>query len=453
MERSAFRIMVVDDEPSIQLLLSRILSNEGYVVETARSGEEAVARIPSFAPHLVITDLKMPGMDGIELMRRVKGERPEVDFILLTAYATVENAVEAMKAGAREYLIKPLKEPEELRAAVARVLERQALADANALWQTQLAQGLPPREVLFAGMEEVWRQVERVAPTDATVLLTGESGTGKSLIAKVIHTLSGKKGAFVEINCAAMPEQLIESELFGHEKGAFTGAVRAKRGKFELAQDGTIFLDEIGEMPLPAQAKLLRVLQDRSFERVGGTVTITTTARIVAATNQDLRARMAQKGFREDLYYRLQVFPLELPPLRERREAIAPIARWMLKDIAARMGRPVPELDPDSLARLQSYSWPGNIRELHNILERALILSPEDRLILPPLSPSGAPRQEEQAPAPKGPKRLKSLEELEREAIEETLKETQGHRRKAAEILGISLRTLQYKLKRYGLLN
>ncbi len=453
MERSAFRIMVVDDEPSIQLLLSRILSNEGYVVETARSGEEAVARIPSFAPHLVITDLKMPGMDGIELMRRVKGERPEVDFILLTAYATVENAVEAMKAGAREYLIKPLKEPEELRAAVARVLERQALADANALWQTQLAQGLPPREVLFAGMEEVWRQVERVAPTDATVLLTGESGTGKSLIAKVIHTLSGKKGAFVEINCAAMPEQLIESELFGHEKGAFTGAVRAKRGKFELAQDGTIFLDEIGEMPLPAQAKLLRVLQDRSFERVGGTVTITTTARIVAATNQDLRARMAQKGFREDLYYRLQVFPLELPPLRERREAIAPIARWMLKDIAARMGRPVPELDPDSLARLHSYSWPGNIRELHNILERALILSPEDRLILPPLSPSGAPRQEEQAPAPKGPKRLKSLEELEREAIEETLKETQGHRRKAAEILGISLRTLQYKLKRYGLLN
>ena len=453
MNNSMFRILVVDDEVPITILLSKILKREGYVVETAGSGEEALAKLPEFVPNLVITDLKMPGIDGIELMRRIRRERPEIDFILLTAYATVENAVEAMKAGAREYLIKPLKEPEELRAAVARVLERQALADANALWQTQLAQGLPPKEVLFAGMEQVWQEVERVSATGATVLLTGESGTGKSLIAKVIHTLSRKKGPFVEINCAAMPEQLIESELFGHEKGAFTGAVKSKRGKFELAQDGTIFLDEIGEMPLAAQAKLLRVLQERSFERVGGTVTITTSARIVAATNQDLKERISQKQFREDLYYRLQVFPIELPPLRERPGAVAAIAKWMVRDIAAKMGRGVPELDEAAVQRLESYDWPGNIRELHNILERALILSPEENVILPPLGPGGDGRAQGRGEGEGSARReLKSLKELEREAIEQTLRETKGHRRKAAEILGISLRTLQYKLKQYGLM-
>ncbi len=454
MNNSMFRILVVDDEVPITILLSKILKREGYAVETAGSGEEALAKLPEFVPNLVITDLKMPGIDGIELMRRIRRERPEVDFILLTAYATVENAVEAMKAGAREYLIKPLKEPEELRAAVARVLERQALADANALWQTQLAQGLPPKEVLFAGMEQVWQEVERVSATGATVLLTGESGTGKSLIAKVIHTLSRKKGPFVEINCAAMPEQLIESELFGHEKGAFTGAVKSKRGKFELAQDGTIFLDEIGEMPLAAQAKLLRVLQERSFERVGGTVTITTSARIVAATNQDLKERISHKQFREDLYYRLQVFPIELPPLRERPGAVAAIAKWMVRDIAAKMGRGVPELDEAAVQRLESYDWPGNIRELHNILERALILSPEENVILPPLGPGGDGRAAQGRGEGEGSARreLKSLKELEREAIEQTLRETKGHRRKAAEILGISLRTLQYKLKQYGLM-
>ena len=454
MNNSMFRILVVDDEVPITILLSKILKREGYAVETAGSGEEALAKLPEFVPNLVITDLKMPGIDGIELMRRIRRERPEIDFILLTAYATVENAVEAMKAGAREYLIKPLKEPEELRAAVARVLERQALADANALWQTQLAQGLPPKEVLFAGMEQVWQEVERVSATGATVLLTGESGTGKSLIAKVIHTLSRKKGPFVEINCAAMPEQLIESELFGHEKGAFTGAVKSKRGKFELAQDGTIFLDEIGEMPLAAQAKLLRVLQERSFERVGGTVTITTSARIVAATNQDLKERISHKQFREDLYYRLQVFPIELPPLRERPGAVAAIAKWMVRDIAAKMGRGVPELDEAAVQRLESYDWPGNIRELHNILERALILSPEENVILPPLGPGGDGRAAQGRGEGEGSARreLKSLKELEREAIEQTLRETKGHRRKAAEILGISLRTLQYKLKQYGLM-
>ncbi len=451
MNKSMFRILVVDDEVPITILLSKILKKEGYLVDTAGSGKEALEKIVSFAPTLVVTDLKMPDIDGIELIKRIRRERPEVDFILLTAYATVENAVEAMKAGAREYLIKPLKDPEELRAAVSRVLERQALADANDLWQTQLAEGLPPKEVLFSGMEQVWQEVERVSGTDATVLLTGESGTGKSLIAKVIHTLSRKNGPFVEINCAAIPEQLIESELFGHEKGAFTGAVKAKRGKFELAQDGTIFLDEIGEMPLAAQAKLLRVLQDRSFERVGGTVTITTTARIVAATNQDLKERIAQKQFREDLYYRLHVFPIELPPLRERPEAIVPIAQWLVKDISARMGRQAPELDQESLLRLREYSWPGNVRELHNILERALILGQGEQLRLPSLDSRMASPPESKPGTPSG-KGLKSLKELEREAIEYTLKETKGHRRKAAEILGISLRTLQYKLKQYGIM-
>ncbi len=450
MSNQDFRILVVDDEKSLTTLLLRILKKEGFQVRSAYNGKEALAIVEDFSPNLVITDLRMPEMGGLELLKAVKAKQPEIDIIILTAYATVENAVEAMKHGALDYLIKPLKDPDELRMAVAKVVERQSLMATNTLWNSQLAEGLPPVDVIFAGMEDVWNEIKQVAATDATVLLQGESGTGKSLVAKTLHHLSGKKGAFVEINCAAIPENLIESELFGHEKGAFTGAVKAKRGKFELAQEGTIFLDEIGEMPLPAQAKLLRVLQERSFERVGGTMTLKTDARVIAATNQDLMERIKDRGFREDLFYRLNVFPINLPPLRERKGAVPRLARYLARHIAAKVGRKMLEIPDDVLATLESYDWPGNVRELHNVLERAIILSKGPVVNISPLVEEQRKENNRSGAIRKG-RELKRLADLEREAIEETLEQTKGHRRKAADILGISLRTLQYKLKNYGI--
>lgn len=442
------RIVVVDDEPSITVLLKRILSQRGFDVETAMSGAEAIRLIEKSSPHLVITDLRMEDMSGIDLMRKVRARDQEIDFILLTAYATVENAVQAMKEGAFEYLEKPLKDPDELLLVVDRVLERQAHNREKTIWTDRLTDDLPPDEVIFAGMEGIRNEIMQVAGTDATVLLLGESGTGKSLIAKVIHCLSGKTGPFVEINCAAIPETLIESDLFGHEKGAFTGAVKTKQGKFELAQDGTIFLDEIGEMPLAVQAKLLRVLQERAFERVGGVTTIHTNARILAATNQDLKDRIRGKLFREDLYYRLSVFPILLPPLRSRPGAVSILASYLVHRIAARIGKKAPVLFGQGLERIESYRWPGNIRELHNILERAVILSRDGNLDIPPLSEV----MSRQAPTPaEGQEEPLDLDTIERTAIEKALLRSKGHRKNASEILGISLRTLQYKLKQYGI--
>ena len=447
MEPNNFRILVVDDEIPLTALLGRILTQAGYQVKSANSGIKALGTISDFSPNLVITDLKMPDISGLDLLKRVRSERPEIDFIILTAYATVENAVEAMKEGALDYLIKPLKDPDELRMAVSRVVERQTLMAVNTLWRNQLSEGLPPTDVIFAGMEEVWKEIQHVAKTDATVLLQGESGTGKSLVAKAIHHLSERKGPFVELNCAAIPETLIESELFGHEKGAFTGAIKTKRGKFELAQNGTMFLDEIGEMPLSAQAKFLRILQERTFERVGGITTIITSARIIAATNQDLMAGIREKRFREDLYYRLNVFPIILPPLRKRLEAIQVLTNHLVRSISMRVGKKVSEISDDTLKQIKSYEWPGNVRELHNVIERAIILSRDSRLTLPPLTTSLI----EVMPV-SATKRLCTIRDLEKEAIETTISETNGHRRKAAKILGISIRTLQYKLKEYGFL-
>ncbi|MDA8162503.1 MAG: sigma-54 dependent transcriptional regulator [Desulfobacteraceae bacterium] len=444
------RILVVDDEQPITILVSRILQQPGYAVKIAGNGKDAIDVVEEFSPNLIITDLKMPDMSGIDLMKEVHKKRPEIDFILLTAFATVENAVQAMKEGAQDYLIKPLKDPDELRIAVSKVIERQMLLAANKLWQNQLAEGLPPVDVLFAGMEYVWDEIKQVAMTDATVLLLGESGTGKSLIAKATHSMSGRKGPFVELNCAAIPETLIESELFGHERGAFTGAIKTKQGKFELAQEGTIFLDEIGEMPLSLQPKLLRVLQERAFERVGGVTTLATTARVIAATNQDLPAKIRRRRFREDLYYRLNVFPIVLPPLRQRLGALPAIAAYIVQSISAKAGKRPAKLSDASIKMIRSHNWPGNIRELHNVIERAVILNQGDELILP-LWEGKTDGTDEEASVLRQKRPLRSLEELEKEAIEEVLRETNGHRRKSAEILGISLRTLQYKLKQFNI--
>jgi DNA-binding NtrC family response regulator len=445
-----FRILVVDDERALTVLLSRILTESGYQVKSTNSGSEALTIISGFSPNLVITDLKMPEISGLDLLKKVRSERPEIDFIILTAYGTIENAVEAMKEGASDYLIKPLKDPDELRMVVSKVVERQTLIAVDTLWRDQLAEGLPPINVLFAGMEDIKREIQHVAKTDATVLLQGESGTGKSLIAKAIHHLSERKGPFIELNCAAIPETLIESELFGHERGAFTGAIKAKQGKFELAQNGTIFLDEIGEMPLNVQAKFLRILQEKAFERVGGTTTLETSARIIAATNQDLMAGIREKRFREDLYYRLSVFPITLPPLKKRFKSMHTIrilTNYLIQAISTRVGKKVSGISDDALNQIKLYEWPGNLRELHNVLERAIILNQGNRLILPQLTTSVVEDTPESAS-----KDLRSIRELEKEAIEETIKKTGGHRGNTAKILGISIRTLQYKLKKYGLL-
>ena len=440
MEKKDFRILVVDDDKAFSLLLSSILKDTGYHVEEADSGEKALRKLKRFSPHLILADLKMPGMSGLELMERVKDEHPEIDFVMITAFGTVETAVKAMKLGAFDYITKPLKDPEELRQLVARIFEKQDLTLENQLLKEQLSEELPPMDLIFLGIEEVRQEVENVAPTGATVMLYGESGTGKSIIAKVIHHLSGKKGPFVEINCAAIPENLLEAELFGYERGAFTGAVTSKKGKFELAQNGTIFLDEISEMGLSSQAKLLRVLQDGSFERLGGLATIKTNARVIAATNRNLREALREKKFREDLYYRLNVFPIEIPPLRQRKKAIPEIAKYFIAQASKRMGKEIRQIPDGVMKTLQNYPWPGNIRELQNVIERAVILSKGGKL--------APPRLEEGVEniALEG-----SLKELEKKAIENALERFGGNKKKAAEYLGISLRTLQYKIKNYGL--
>ncbi len=450
MENSKFKILIVDDEPSITVLLSRILKKEGYEVKTTTNPRDAIGISRDFGPHLIISDLKMPELDGLALLDELKKRGFDGEFIILTAYGTVESAVEALKKGAFDYLIKPLKSPDELRIVVSKVREHQRLRRSGDAWGEQLSHDLPPNEVIFFGMEQVWHQIKNVAGTNATVLLEGESGTGKSLIAKVIHALSKRKGPFVEINCAAIPETLIESELFGHEKGAFTGAHRQKKGKFELADAGTIFLDEIGEMPLGAQSKLLRILQEHTFERVGGTVTLTTDARIIAATNQDLKTRISEKQFREDLYYRLSVFPIRLPALRERKDAIPVIGAYLISHIAKKIGKTSFEPDNSEWDRLKEYNWPGNIRELHNVLERAAILNEAPSKLL--IYDSQSKMSSSTRAVNNDGDELKSLKDIEKEAIEKTLKITKGHRKKTAQILGISLRTLQYKLKEYGLL-
>ncbi len=440
MEREHFRILVVDDDKAFLLLLTSILKDAGYKVEKASTAQEALKKLRGISPHLIIADLKMPGMSGLELIERVKEEYPEIEVIMITAYATVDTAVQAMKLGAFDYITKPLQDPEELRQLVARVFEKQQLKLENQLLREQLSKDLPPIDLIFMGMDDLRQEVEEVASTNATIMLYGESGTGKSLIARVIHQLSGRKGAFVEINCAAIPENLLEAELFGYERGAFTGATSTKKGKFELAQKGTIFLDEISEMGPSSQAKLLRVLQDGSFERLGGLATIKTDARVIAATNQNIREAIKEKLFREDLYYRLNVFPIEIPPLRERREVIPHLVRYFTATLSKKLGKEIREIPPKVMDTLVKYPWPGNIRELQNVIERAVILSKGGKLAAPRLEEG---MEEETLEG--------SLKELEKKAIEKALERFGGNRKKAAEYLGISLRALQYKIKNYGL--
>jgi len=441
MNKENFRIMIVDDEDSFRLLMTRILKDDGYIVKGFAGPAGAMAELDSFSPGLIITDLKMPGIDGIQFMQEAK-KVCEADFMMITAFATVESAVEAMKVGASDYITKPLQSPDQLRLAVRKIFERQALENENMLLKSGLDAGLPPPDIAFAGMGGVMKAVRDVAPTDATVLLLGETGTGKTLVSRIIHNLSGRKGLFVDINCAAIPETLLESEMFGHEKGAFTGAASMKKGRFELADEGTILLDEISEMSPALQAKLLRVLQERTFERLGSITTLRTGARVIAATNRDLREMVSAGRFREDLYYRLNIFPITLPPLRERMGHIGVMARHIVDKVSARLGKRPGVITPDVLEGMKSYAWPGNIRELENVIERAVIVSrgPEIEISL---AIGGSIVEEKDSG--------QDLKSLEKEAIGNALKRCGGNRKAAALDLGISLRALQYKIKEYGL--
>lgn len=443
MHKENFRILIVDDEKSFLLLLVKILEDAGYTVKGMTDPEEAVRVVDSFSPNIIITDLKMPKMDGIKFMDEVKRKNEYLDFIMITAFATVETAVEAMKKGASDYITKPLKDPEQLRIIVSKIYERQRLLAENRLLKTEALYDMPPIDIIFSGMQNILNDIKHVAPTDATVILYGETGTGKSLIAKTIHYISGRSGLFVDINCAAIPENLLESELFGYEKGAFTGALSQKKGRLELADDGTVFLDEVSEMSLALQSKFLRVLQDKVFERLGSLNTIKTNARIIAATNRDLKAAIEEKKFREDLYYRLNVFPINIPPLRERRDYILDIAGYLLKVISARLGKEIKTISEETKKKLVQYKWLGNIRELANVIERSIIISSGNELVVPELEPLSGAANEQKLEGD-----LKSIEKI---TIENALIKTNGNRKKAAEMLGISLRTLHYKLKTYGI--
>jgi two-component system response regulator FlrC len=442
------RILVADDEVGVRTFIADALEIDGHTVVQAGDGVEALARLGEQNFHLIVSDLKMPRMDGLALLRAVRRDQPEVEVVVLTAHGTVETAVEAMKEGAFDFLQKPVESPAALRLLVNRAVERHRLSAAK---EVAGASGDPPLSHGAAAMQPVERALRKVAATDATVLLLGESGSGKEVAARALHRWSGRvAGPFVAINCAALSENLLESELFGHEKGSFTGAHARQRGRIELAEGGTFFLDEVGELAPGLQPKLLRVLQEKRFERVGGRQTVEANVRWVAATNRDLPAMIRAGTFREDLYHRLAVFPVRMPPLRERREDIGPLADTLLARISASLGRPRLRLGDDARAALLAAGWPGNVRELANVLERSAILvdgeeiGADDLNLLVEAPPA-------EAPVTSGSGGGGTMEDIERQAIERALAATGGNRRRAATMLGIGLRTLYEKLKRYGL--
>jgi len=444
------RILVADDEPGLRAFVAEALEAEGHSVVQAADGVEAAQRLAREGFDLVITDLRMPRMDGMALLRQVRLEQPETEVLVLTAHGTIETAVEAMKLGAFDYLEKPIGSPGQLRLVASRALERRALVAARDR-AARDAPSLPPLTYGDPAMAPVVEALRRVARTDSSVLLLGESGTGKEVAARTLHAWSARSaGPFVAVNCAAVPEALLESELFGHERGAFTGAAAAHRGRIELAEGGTFFLDEIAEMAPALQAKLLRVLQDRRYERVGGSRTLEADVRWVAATNRAIEGLLAAGALREDLYHRLAVFPIRLPPLRERRRDIVPLAEALLARIAPAVGRSRLALTEGARQRILGAAWPGNVRQLANALERAAILCDGEEIGPEHLEIGEYPAQRTGGDASRAGE-VGTLEDIERAAIEEALAAVGGNRRAAAERLGMGLRTLYDKLKRYRL--
>jgi len=443
------KILVVDDEPSARSGLEKLLASEGYAVVTAEHGRAALALVDELAPDAVISDLRMPEMDGIELTSKLKERLPHVPVIVVTAYGDVSSAVNAMRAGAVDFITKPI-DFDVLSLSVERAIARSAVsAEAESL-RTQLHQqagaGMAGLVGGSAAMQRVYAVARRVAPSKAAVLITGESGTGKGELARIIHESSPRKsGPFIQLQCAALSESLLESELFGHEKGSFTGADKRRLGRFEQANGGTLFLDEVGEIPPSIQVKLLRVLQEKAFERVGGNETLKVDVRIVAATNRELVAEVEAGRFREDLFYRLKVVHIDMPPLRAREGDINLLASHFLRRFAAENEKHITGFSDAARATLLAHRWPGNVRELENAIERAVVLA-EGSII----EPSDLPQ--EVSPIGKGALRVpgSTMAEIERYAILSTLEACNGSTARAAELLQISVRTIQYRLHEYG---
>jgi two-component system response regulator HydG len=442
-------LLIADDDPGLRESLERTATREGYRVILASDGNAALERLQAGGVDLVLTDLKMPGLSGIELLRAVKAIAPEVDVILLTAFGTVEEAVKAMKEGAYDFLTKPFQRAQLLRL-IRQALERRQLIQQNRALQRRLDDLLQQGTVI--GSSPAFRRMmtllEQVAGSSATVLVQGESGTGKELVAHTIHARSVRsRGPFVAVNCAALPEALLESELFGYEKGAFTGAAGRKEGRFELADGGTLFLDEVSDLSVVTQPKILRVLQEGEFERLGGTKTLRVDVRIVAATNQDLAQMVREKRFREDLYYRLNVITMNVPPLRERSEDVRVLAQHFLRLYAAKNNRRLEGFTDDAIRRLEAYAWPGNVRELENVIERGVVLTQGALMDVTDLPPEIAGA----TPLPEGVLSIRigtPLAEVEARLLEETLRATKGNKTLTAKLLGIDPTTVLRKLKR-----
>jgi two-component system NtrC family response regulator len=447
---SPHHVLVVDDEPAQRQVLAGFLRKRGYQVTEVSGADAALSLVARETVDLVLSDIRMPGRSGAELLEEVRGLNPEVPVILMTAYGTIASAVEAMKRGAADYLTKPI-DLDELEILVARTLERRALESENRELRRVLEgrYRLEGLETANARMAQAINTAARAAASRATILIRGESGTGKELLARAIHYASPRRQKpFVAVNVAALPETLVESELFGHERGAFTGADRERRGRFELADGGTLLLDEIGDLPRAVQVKLLRVLQARAFERLGGTRTITVDVRVIAATNRDLEAAVREGTFREDLYYRLNVVTVEVPPLRERREDIPLLVEKFVARFAAEAGRTIEGVSREALDQLVRYTYPGNVRELENIVQRAVVLARGPRITTAdlPLHVGASPGEAREAAT-----FVERVAAFERRLILEALDRAQGVQTRAARELGMSERHLRYKLKKYGL--
>ncbi len=447
------KILVVDDEASHRKMIEAVLSDEGYEIKQADDGQSAIDAVKKEFYDLILMDIRMHAVGGIEALKQIKEISPAIPIIIMTAYASVDTAVNALKSGAYDYLTKPL-DIDELKILVQKTLRYHQLEKENIYLRERLNDRFDFSNIIgrSPAMEKLFETTALVAPSEATVLIFGESGTGKELIANAIHQNSPRKERpFIKVNCAALPETLLESELFGHEKGSFTGAIARKQGRFQLAHKSSIFLDEVAEMAPTTQAKILRVLQEREFEPLGSTQTIKVDTRVIAATNKNLEAEIKKGRFREDLYYRLNVVSLEVPPIRERREDISLLADFFLKQYAEKNKRVLKGFTPRAMDLLMRYDWPGNVRELENVVERAVIMA-RGEMITPAEFPDMLQELDPEVKATYvnlSPGR--TLKDVEKDMIIRTLEETAGNRTHAAKILGISRRTLQLKLKEYGI--
>ena len=449
-----YNILILDDEAAQRDILTGYLKKKGYKIFSASSGREGIEIIKNNPVDIILSDFKMPDLNGIEVLEQVKKINPEISFVIVTAYGTVENAVKAMRLGAFDYISKPV-DLDELDIMIERIIEHKNLKSENQLLKTQLQEKYKISSIVSQSpkMEEVINVAARVADSKATVLITGENGTGKEVLAKAIHFKSSRKEKpFVAVNVPALTETLLESELFGHEKGAFTGADKMRKGRFEIAHNGTLFLDEVGDIPQSIQVKLLRVLQEHQFERVGGTEKIEVDVRIIAATNRNLEQKIKDGTFREDLYYRLNVVSIKIPPLRERKEDILPMIENFIDKYSKENDKEKLEVSKEAIGVLMKYNYPGNVRELENIIERAVVLTREKIITLNDLPINIKGFKEEKSIAMSGEGTLtEQVEALEKQLIYDALQESSGNQTKAGKLLGLTERNLRYKLKKYNI--